>query len=350
MIGLKKFYLLLAVSLMISSETFAEEHYIAIDKIDNATVVNVKSISDFVFLMEKNKIDVVYLQKSSNSMLINIGNTFFSIPSKGYSNVADYNIGDNAGFHNGSDYDDAKKLGFSKSGLYYFYKGNRFSSVADCMDAVDNGFGDSSSYYSAKKLGYTKNEDYKEYLEYTKLGYKTKDDWQLSKTRGFSNSSDYYKSVEQGFSNYKDYKSALDLGLNTNDEFQKYLRTIHPIEKISKEKSIEKKDAVIYYFLQLLPSGESSLRVLTSTLLSNYNKADNNLKTSIDKYINGGTKAKSSTSKSMFYFDDVDYSYSSSRISVSSFFTEENLRTLFKNVSIEEIGSYNVQTDIFRKK
>lgn len=393
---LKILSLLIFISLAFPA--FSEMKYIEIGKIQNATIVEVKSLPDFETLISKNNISTAFLQTSSSDLLINIGNTYFSFPLKGYSSISDYKTGESLGFKNGTDYAEAKSLTLSDSSeVYSFYKRNEFKSIADCRDAYKNGFcfvrekeekttetkftdsinknnaiesisyqmstrmiaqatsksknSESESYYKAKELGYKKYSEYKEYLDFTAKGFKSKKDMENATAKGFSNSREFYEAEEQGFSNCADYKKAHSLGFSTNDEFKIYNATVSDLEKIIKAKAISKKYAVIYYYIQKLPKEESSLSVLSKSLKNLFDATDATTVKSVNLYVNEKNNDENSVAPKNNTRQRNQYQQSfTPRLDASTFFTEESLRDFFAKVDCKELGSYSSQSEIFKKK
>lgn len=327
---------------------FGEMQYIEIGSIQNATIIEVKNLSDFESLIVKNNVSVAYLQSSSKDMLINIGGTFFSFSLNGYDTLSDYKTGSVAGYKNGTEYKEANSLGLQNSTIYYFYKNNKFYSTEDCLDAYNNGFvtekqnSASEAYYKAKSLGYTKYSDYKDYLEFTRLEYKTKEDWLNAKQKGFQYGSDYYDAISKGFANNSDYQKASNLRLENNEQFQKYNGIINPVETLVKEKSLDKKNALIYFFIQKLPKGEMSLSVLAKTLTENYNASEPPIKEALEKWLN-------ETNGNSGYNTNNRNSRNYNTIKLNSFFNQSNLTEFFDKTDIKQLGSYNKQSEIFKK-
>ena len=181
-------------------------------------------------------------------------------------------------------------------------------------------------------------------------GYTSIADLKKAESAGFKNSYDFYDAIGKGFALSKDYGDAKTLGLKTYDQLKKYRDMISPVEKISREKSLDKKNAVIYYFIQNLPKTESSLKVLSQTLKNEYAALEPEIKSAINKYasvsetnVNGSTK----NSGSGLY---LDYgSYNSRQSDVTGFFTEESLRNFFKIVDTSKLCSYDSENDVFKK-
>ena len=354
---MKKILVLIFYGITFFMPIFAEMQYIEIDSIQNATIIKIKSLTDFESLISKNNVATAYLQTSSKDVLVNIGGTYFSFPLKGYASIHDYKAGELAGYKDGAEYNESKLLGLPTVDLYYFYKRNNFQSVADCMDASKNGFStrdqletnktnqESNAYYKAKELGYTKYADYKEYLEFTGLGYKTKTDWQNASAKGFSQSREFYEAQDQGFENYDDYRKAHSLGLNTNVSFKKYTAAVTAIDTLMQDKSLDKKSAIMYYFIQTLPKGEMSLSVLIKNLQGSFDQIENDVRQALNSY---ASETTITTGQAAIALGRSRYNYN--RADIYTFFTESNLRDFFAKVNINQIGSYSNQSEIFKRK
>ena len=191
-----------------------------------------------------------------------------------------------------------------------------------------------------------------------------------AESAGFKNSYDFYDAIGKGFALSKDYGDAKTLGLKTYDQLKKYRDMISPVEKISREKSLDKKNAVIYYFIQNLPKTESSLKVLSQTLKNEYAALEPEIKSAINKYasvsetnVNGSTKNSGSKNnavdleteealQSLRALSSSLYnptSHNSRQSDVTGFFTEESLRNFFKTVDTSKFCSYDSENDVFKK-
>lgn len=201
-------------------------------------------------------------------------------------------------------------------------------------------------------------------------GYTSIADLKKAESAGFKNSYDFYDAIGREFSLSKDYGDAKTLGLKTYDQLKKYRDMISPVEKISREKSLDKKNAVIYYFIQNLPKTESSLKVLSQTLKNEYAALEPEIKSAINKYasvsetnVNGSTKNFSSKNntvdleteealQSLRALSSSLYnptSHNSRQSDVTGFFTEESLRNFFKTVDTSKLCSYDSENDVFKK-
>ena len=196
-------------------------------------------------------------------------------------------------------------------------------------------------------------------------GYTSIADLKKAESAGFKNSYDFYDAIGRGFSLSKDYEDAKTLGLKTYDQLKKYRDMISPVEKISREKSLDKKNAVIYYFIQNLPKTESSLKVLSQTLKNEDAALEPEIKSAINKYasvsetnVNGSTKNSGSKNNAVDLEQSLralssslynPTSHNSCQSDVTGFFTEESLRNFFKTVDTSKFCSYDSENDVFKK-
>ena len=339
----KKIKIALAAALL-SFQTifaFAELNYIEVGSISNAPIVIITKLSDFELLITKNNVSTAFLRSSDGAMFINAGGSYFAYNLKFYTSISDFKTGESLGFKSGKEYYEAKNLELPTAELYSYYKQNSFKSSADCIKAKENGFPASSEYYTAKELGYEKHSDYMDYLNWTGKGYKSKEDWQLAQKRGFTDihAKTFYESQEQGFANYDDYNKARGLGFSKNDELQIFNTVTGDLEKIVKAKAIERKQAVIYYFIQKLQKDEFSLSVLSKSLKN---------------ICDGSDKA---TQKTITYFlnendgnNNRHNSYGRNQINLDNLFSEKELQVFFEKVEPKELGTYSSKSEIFKKK
>ena len=191
-------------------------------------------------------------------------------------------------------------------------------------------------------------------------GYTSIADLKKAESAGFKNSYDFYDAIGKGFALSKDYGDAKTLGLKTYDQLKKYRDMISPVEKISREKSLDKKNAVIYYFIQNLPKTESSLKVLSQTLKNEYAAMEAELKSAINKYagvvesnVNSGMKKSYSLDSDFeqiinIFPEYIDFSISD-QTNVTEFFSEKSLRNFFKSVDTTRLCSYDSENDVFKK-
>lgn len=365
---MKKAFSLIGVFLFFITALFSEIRYIEIDSIKNVPVIEIKKIEDFEAIINEYGVRIGYLQKSIDSsqtgkkqydgltLYIIVDSVYFSFPMKGYLTLTDYKNGTAKKFENGSDYNKAVSLGFDSSEVYYYYKRNSFSSVEDCLDAFKNGFvdtrkndygsraDDSTAYYNAKKLGYSNYSDYSEYIEYTNKGFNNKADWQIAKAKGFDKGTDYYKATENGFSDYPSFNTARGVGLSTNEDYQKYNQIVSNIERNMKEKNLEKKDAIIYYYIQNLPKGEMAISALVSSMEELYNTQSENLSKAMDFWYSNMKYQDGSAYKNDSRFTNTKI------MKIKTLFSQQSLVDFLSTEDISELGTFNKKTEIFKRK
>lgn len=356
---MKRFFCLIVSLLFFTSALFCEIRYIEIDSIKNVPVIEIKTVEDFESIIGEYGVRIGYLQKNNSTLFIIADSVYFSFALNGYYSLSDYKTGKAKKFKNGDDFNDAISLGFDSSETYYYYKTNSFNSVEDCKDAYKNDFvgvtkdfalykysSDSSVYYAAKKEGYTKYSDFKEYVDITNNGFKTKEDWLDAKSKKFENGKDYYIATENGFSNYKDFNSAQMIGITTNDDYQEYLQIKDSIEKIMKEKNLEKNNAVIYFYIQKLPKGDKALSALTNSLNENYSSQKKEISTALNLWYSDISNIEDTKNQGR-----NDYGYNQKRLyEIKTLFTTATLSDFLKTNDISALGTYNEKTEIFRKK
>jgi hypothetical protein len=131
--------------------------------------------------------------------------------------------------------------------------------------------------------------DYKEYQEFMpglERGFKTKADILDAKKKGFGEvrGHEYYTAMERGFSKYKDYKAATDLGLESQASYDTYCKIVAEVESIMKREKLERREAIIYFYLCQIPKGQQSFEVLTKTLEEMQGEQDATLTKALDLY------------------------------------------------------------------
>lgn len=365
---MKKLFSLICVLLVFVTALYCEIRYIEIDSIKNVPVIEIKNIEDFEAIINEYGVRIGYLQKSIDStktgrniydgltLYIIAESVYFSFPMKGYLTLTDYKNGITKKFENGSDYNRAVSLGFDSSKVYYYYTRNSFSSVEDCMDAFNNGFvdtrkndygsrtDDSTAYYNAKKLGYSNYSDYSEYIEYTNKGFNNKADWQIAKAKGFNKGRDYYNATENGFFDYQSFNAAQGLGLSNNEDYQKYNLIIASIERIMKERNLEKKNAIIYYYIQNLQKGEMAISALVSSMEELYNTQSENLSKAMDFWYSNMKYQDGSAYKN-------DSRFANTKImKIKTLFSQQSLVDFLSTEDISGLGTFNTKTEIFKRK
>ncbi len=381
--------LVILMTLFLSLNAFADLKYIEIGSKQNLPMVRIKTIEDFETLINAYNITIVFLQndissdnRSSffstpkpNEAFIIAGNTYFVFFMEGYKTLADYKSGKTANFKTSSDYETAKSLGIDNAEFFYYYDRNSFQNINDANNAYKNGFvfytafrtqsaseqvfsspnklvfnednprnKESDAYYEAKKLGYVNYIDYKEYKDYTAKGFITKEEYLSAKAKGFYNADEVKTAEEAGFINKEEFTNAQKLGLKTNSDFTDYNEITVSIDKISKDAKIEKKNAIVVYFMNKLPKGEMSLSVLSNTLKDDFSKNSMELRKALNFYANDVKNQGEYDKKQR------DRYSRNQTIDIANLFYTENLKKFFKEVNISQIGSYNENAEIFRRK
>ncbi|MBO6219312.1 MAG: hypothetical protein J6N81_07050 [Treponema sp.] len=374
---MKRIFAIIA-ALFLTNCAFADLKYIEIESIKNAPTVQVESIEDFEAIITKNKVSTAYLHKPTDTLLVIAENTYFSFILNGYFTLKDYKTGNSLLYNNGTDYNEAKELTLNdNSAIFYFYKRNDFKSVSDCRDAYKNGFcfdsktktTESDIYYKAKEAGYKNISEYNEYLDFKAKEFKSKKDMQTAKNQGFpvpeeflaengtlknsnplylmkigSAGADFYNSQENGFPNYAEYTAAREKEISTYADLQKYREITNFCDKLSKSKKIDKGFALIYHQIQQMQKSEMSLSVLSNTLKDDFSKNSMELRKALNFYANDVKNQGEYDKKQR------DRYSRNQTIDIANLFSEGNLKKFFKEVNISQIGSYNENTEIFRRK
>ena len=356
---------------------WADLRYVEIGSIGNAPSVRVENIGDLQFLIKHHGIEVGYLLKGqenpSDVRLVVIGDgTYFFFDMNGHLSIEGYLAGERGGFRNGLDFQEAVELGLTQaakpdSAYYYFYKRNQFKSVEDCTDAFKKGFGfretqwtarngreevkvegtESSAYYRAVAAQLADYKEYQEFMPGLERGFKTKADILDAKKKGFGEvrGHEYYTAMERGFSKYKDYKAATDLGLESQASYDTYCKIVAEVESIMKREKLERREAIIYFYLCQIPKGQQSFEVLVTTLKNIQQQQDAKLTKALDLYY--------SDIPSLAEWENNytrNYGYSSYRLNqVSTLISQSNLSNFFKSVDTSKIGTYNETTGIFSR-
>lgn len=414
------------IILLFVFSAFGELKYIEINSIQNAPIVEVKTVGDFESIISKNKISTAYLYKESDLLLVISENTYFSFPMNGYFSLFDYKRGNSLNYKNGTDYNEAKNFTLNdNSEIYYFYKRNDFKSPADCRDAYKNGFcylseerkeseipkknvkkksdavstnkelleefsdkmsrsnatlwrgvmatigqpleTEAEAYYKAKELGYKKYDDYKEYLDITGKGFKSKKDMQLAKEEGFLDSDkplnywaaaqDFYTANENGFITKDEYVNAKNLNLVTYSDWTKYKQITNFCDKIAKNQNTDRGFALLYYEIQSMQKSEMSLSILSKTLQENFDSSySENLSATLKKYANVKSQERPvNHKKATVPMDRAALTKNDESKTIKTpfrlnLFDAKVLESFFSSVDISQIGSYDEKTEIFRRK
>lgn len=383
---MKRIFAIIA-AIFLTNCAFADLKYIEIESKQNLPMIRIKTIEDFEAIINTYDISLVFLQydsdlrpgfnsvsKNSEAFII-AGNTYFVFSMEGYKTLSDYKSGKTANFKTSSDYEQAKSLGIGNAEFFYFYSRNSFHNIEDANNAYKNGFifytafrsqyasgqifsssnklvfnednprnKESDAYYEAKKLGYVNYTDYKEYKDYTAKGFITKEEYLSAKSKGFYNADEVKTAEEAGFINKEEFTNAQKLGLKTKSDFTDYNEITVSIDKISNDAKIEKKNAIVVYFMNKLPKGEMSLSVLSNTLKDDFSKNSMELRKALNFYANDVKNQGEYDKKQR------DRYSRNQTIDIANLFYAENLKKFFKEVNISQIGSYNENTEIFKRR
>lgn len=330
----------------VSAPVFAVR-YVDVSSVSNVPIVRVKNVEDFESIIDGYKIPVVYrvIEKNERNSYANYdtvktlfvitGGTYFSFNIHDYDTLDDYKFGSSLKFETAKDFYEARKLGIETSELYYWYSGNHFRSVDDFNDAYRKGFfkKKSEDYYKAKELGYTSYEDYKVYCDYTKAGFKSKEEWKNAQKLGFSSASSYNQATDAGFSTYSEYNEAYKLKLHNDKNSYDYYKSItNSVDEIVEKNKLNKNEAFVFVLLQSLPKGEMSISVLSTRLQDMINQKPE-VRDAFEKFIFGNS------SRNSYGGNNINYSLKPS-----------GLLKFFSSVDISKIGSYDNKTEIFKKK
>ena len=367
-----------ALLLCCSLCAWADIRYVEILSVGNAPSVELERIEDVQLIVQEFGVRIGYLQYDQKNpgesrLLLIADGTHFLFNMEGYKTIDAFVAGSQGGFRDGSDYQEAVSLNLTDaakpdSGLYYFYKRNRFKSLEDCKDAFRKGFAfqetkwfarngreevqagdvESSAYYKAMVAQLKDYKEYQEFMPSLERGYKTKDDIQDANKKGFDKVKgyEYYTAMERGFSNYEDYKAASDVGLESQADFERYRKIVAEMESIMSRQKLEKRDAFIYFYLCHISKGQQSLSVLVQTLRQIHQKQGEKLTRALDLYYSDipslGEWEKSRKNRS--------YSSPSYQLKqVGSLLSESSLANFFKAVDTSSIGKYDEKTGIFTR-
>ena len=352
---------------------FADVRYIEIENIRNAPIIEIKDLNDLETIIAEYGINIVFLQKvnpsmdSNNRMYNSKLNTvppkvlyvitdfaYFSFQMNGFDSLKDYRSGLEQNFNNGYDYYKALKLGISDGEIYSYYLRNNFSSVEQCQNAYAKGFvGNKSNnstnysllnkkedeaYFDALQKGFETFHDYEEYVEYTSKNFKSKADYEESKRNKYSKAKDFYDSKDGLFNDAETFYRAKTVGITTNKDYQIYKKIVSSIESIIEDKKLDKKSAVIFYYIKNLPKGEQSSAILSKSLKLDIQQQSENLNKALV----------------LWYADNktVNQVRGNQGLSPSleNLFNVESVKRFLVETDVSELGTYNSDTDIFRKK
>ncbi|MBR1912296.1 MAG: hypothetical protein IJ828_08080 [Treponema sp.] len=271
--------------------------YISISSLNNVPLFNVQNIDDFKLIISEHSLSMVY--RTSTQFIAIADGTYFAFSTNGYSTIEDFEEGIQLGFKIATDFNAAKNLGINEADFYYWYKNNSFSSVEDAHDAYKNGFYSSpaaswngsissQNYYKAKELGYATYSSYKEYLDYTALGYKTKGEWESAQKAGFKRADEYRTAQNAGFATFTEYGEAKKLGISKKDSYDSYKAMTDSIDKVVEKNKLTRAEGFVLVLLQDFPKGDLSTSVLSSRLRDMLSR-QSDITTALSAYVFGTT-------------------------------------------------------------
>jgi hypothetical protein len=124
------------------------------------TRVLIRSVSDFLDLVRKAKVDTIYALDPSGERVEEFyawtGGYFIALRASGYGNLADYAAGLKLGFSSGAEYYASRELGMANKDEYDYWNAERFLSVKDMKAAIAAGYRgkgrDRDSYVFPRKV------------------------------------------------------------------------------------------------------------------------------------------------------------------------------------------------------
>ncbi len=178
-------------------------------------------------------------------------------------------------------------------------------------------------------------------------GFKTKADILDAKKKGFGEvwGHEYYTAMERGFSKYKDYKAATDLGLESQASYDTYCKIVAEVESIMKREKLERREAIIYFYLCQIPKGQQSFEVLTKTLEEMQGEQDATLTKALDLYYSDIPSLEEWNKSRSRSYSTSQYRYQT----VSSLLSSSSLASFFKTVDTSGIGRYDEASGIFTR-
>ena len=102
------------------------------------------------------------------------------------------------------------------------------------------------------------------------------------------------------------------------------------------------KYAILYYYISLLPKGEASTAALESNLKSILKEQGETTNKALGQWYYD-TLQNSNNS----YSKDI---YNQKYLNFETLFSLSSIKSFFSQTDISQLGSYNPQTDIFKKK
>ena len=321
--------------------------YIGISSVNNVPLFNIRSIDDFKTIVSEYHLSMLY--RSSTQLIAIADGTYFAFTTGEYNTIEDYETGNAKGFKNGSDFYAAQKLGIEASDFYYWYSSNSFTSVDDARDAYKKGFfftlgkknqTSSQCYYNAKGLGYSSYDDYADYLTYTGLGYKTKDEWIRAAEAGFHGADEFNSATKAGYITFADYTEARKLSIAEKKSYDSYKAMTASIDKVVEKDKLTRAEAFVLVLLQDFPKGEMSISVLSNRLRDTLSRKSD-IRNALSSFVFGTTGNS---------YNRIKTGSGSGRSqSLDSLISEDGLRSFFTTVDIGKSGSYDQASDVFKK-
>ena len=151
--------------------------------------------------------------------------------------------------------------------------------------------------------------------------------------------------MERGFSKYKDYKAATDLGLESQASYDTYCKIVAEVESIMKREKLERREAIIYFYLCQIPKGQQSFEVLTKTLEKMQREQDATLTKALDLYYSDIPSLEEWNESRSYSYSTSQYRYQT----VSSLLSSSSLASFFKTVDTSGIGRYDEASGIFTR-
>ena len=322
--------------------------YIGISSVNNVPLFNIRSIEDFRMLISEHHLSMLY--RSPTQIIAIADGTYFSFTTGEYDTLEDFEAGEARKFKKGSDFYAAQKLRIETGDFFYWYTNNTFRSVEDANDAYRNGFffasgvknqNSSQCYYKAKELGYGSYKDYQDYLTYTDLGYKTKDEWKKAKDAGFQRATEFKSATDAGYSAFAEYDEARKLGFEKSKaSYDSYKTITASIDKIVDKDKLTRAEALVLILLQEFPKGDLSTSVLSSRLRDMLSR-QSDITAALSAYVFGPTTNE--------YNRRNGYGGSTGQ-SLNNLISESGLRSFFTTVDIGKSGSFDQASDVFKKR
>ena len=215
-------------------------HYIAATADKERKSLDVQNIKDFCQIIERHHIKEVFVLEKENNFAVAYQHFLLTINQKGYQNLDDYKNGFQNNFPTSEEYYEAQTLdlhtyesfqlmktcGIQDIQLYKLMEEKDFiKGYKIFLEYQEENQNKELSFASPYELyQYTKEnkfEDFHQFFECHKNGFKTFLEQQVAEEMGFTNSVEYKEALENGFSNYPTFKAARDIGIATQEEYDK---------------------------------------------------------------------------------------------------------------------------------